>query len=68
MRKTLNSLAGLVIGIVVGAALMWAFAPGPEVTHVPVPTRTVPCVTEDSCTVDYRNGAWHIGLEGSANY
>lgn len=25
----------------------------------------VPCPSEDSCTVDYYDGAWHIGPPGS---
>jgi hypothetical protein len=25
----------------------------------------VPCPTEDSCTVDFYDGAWHIGPAGS---
>ena len=26
---------------------------------------TVPCPSEDSCTVDYYDGAWYIGPPGS---
>jgi hypothetical protein len=27
---------------------------------MPDPTTTPHCPTEDSCTIDYRNGSWHI--------
>lgn len=30
------------------------------------PSRVVPCEVEDSCTVDFYDGAWHIGPDGSA--
>lgn len=68
MRKTLNSLAGLVIGAVIGAVTVWAFTP--DTTYVPVPSDRVvivPCASEDSCTVDYYDYAWHIGPDGSAD-
>lgn len=41
-----------VIGLFVGVALMLVLAPAPE----PV----VFCPQEDSCAVDYRDGAWHV--------
>lgn len=28
-------------------------------------SRSVPCPTEDDCTVDYHQGAWHVGVPGS---
>lgn len=66
MRKTLNSIAGLVIGAALGAFVMAGYTPPPRTIYVPVPARVVSCSAEDSCTVDYRDGAWHIGPEGSA--
>lgn len=65
MRKTLNTIAGLVLGALIGVTFMWAFAAEPETKYVPVPTRVVPCAAEDSCSIDYRDGAWYIGTEGS---
>jgi len=69
-------LAALAIGL---GAFVWAFpgvarpmppTPAPAAVTVEVtPTadpRTVPCPAEDACTIDYRDGAWHIGEPGSA--
>lgn len=49
-------------------------------TATPVPTsppasdaivapdpRAVPCSAEDACSVEYRDGAWHIGTEGTGH-
>lgn len=43
--------AALVLGIVIGARLVGT--PGQ-------PDRVVPCPAEDACTIDYRDGAWHV--------
>jgi hypothetical protein len=76
MRKTINTIVGLLIGAAVGAVFMWAFTPDPPAVPVVYikqqPAESdrvviVPCASEDSCTVDYYDGAWHIGPDGSAN-
>lgn len=30
-----------------------------------VSSRSVPCAAEDACDLDYRDGAWHIGTNGT---
>lgn len=45
--------------------LLWFFAPTAVLVLIAVLVAVVPepaprCPTEDSCTVDYRDGAWHI--------
>lgn len=37
------------------------------VTVTPSPARTVPCAQEDACALDYRDGAWHVGPDGSGH-
>lgn len=69
MRKTINSLVGLVLGAIIGGTLVWAFTPDTVTAHAPIVDDRVvivPCPSEDSCTVDYYDGAWHIGPAGSA--
>jgi len=39
---------------------------GTAATCEPAP-RVVPCPTEDSCALDYHDGAWHIGPAGSGD-
>jgi hypothetical protein len=50
-RKTL-------VGVVLVTATTLTFVVG-RVSAPDVP-ETVHCPTEDSCTVDYHNGQWHI--------
>jgi hypothetical protein len=50
------SLAGLVVALVMLAGVTTGHRD--EVV-------IVPCPSEDSCTVDYYDGAWHIGPPGS---
>lgn len=56
MRKTLTTLAALAVGAIFGAAGCTATSPDAAATPAPV----VHCPTEDSCEVDYRDGAWFI--------
>ena len=42
-----------------GGVVIEPVAPDAYVVHVP-------CPSEDSCTVNYYDGAWHIGPAGSA--
>lgn len=48
------AVSALAVGILIGSGVTMLAAPAP-VSPLPVS-----CPTEDSCTVDYRGGAWHI--------
>lgn len=50
MKKLWLLWAGLILGIMIGWALTYEF------DH---PDRPY-CPTEDSCSIDYHNGSWHI--------
>lgn len=69
MRKTINTLVGLMLGAIIGATLMWAYAaePEPVTVYVPVQSSVVDCPQEDSCTADYRDHAWHIEPDGGVD-
>lgn len=57
---TIKRLVSLtVVGAAMWAGIAWAvvsMASAEDSTQEVV----VPCPTEDSCSVDYRDGAWHI--------
>lgn len=43
------------------AWFFWGFAPTAVLVLVVVGVAAVPqCPTEDSCTIDYRDGSWHV--------
>jgi hypothetical protein len=56
LRTLGPALAAMAVGWIIGAVIALV------VTHG---AREVPCPAEDSCTVDYHDGAWHIGEAGS---
>lgn len=72
-------VAGMLLAAIgVGAALALAYRGGVAMVPMPMPTpatvtatpepaRSVPCPAEDSCSLDYRDGAWHVGPEGSGH-
>jgi hypothetical protein len=55
---TLKRLAGLaVVGLAMWAGIAWAVV---SMASAEDSTVVVPCPTEDSCAVDYHDGAYHI--------
>lgn len=61
INGVLITLAMLITAVTVTLVAM-IFEPRPQPVRLDLGTitTTVPCPTEDSCTADYRDGAWHI--------
>lgn len=55
--------SGMALAVILAALVGLATAPRPGGHRDEVVI--VPCPSEDSCTVDFYDGAWHIGPPGS---